>query len=260
MRTLILILLTASLCRAQEINVSPMAVAKTPVVASVSPQLTDSLYAFFAFEEADGNYRRDSVAGWYFGSYDAGFAYRQTGKVGYGNAGNTANVMQIYGNECDATLADGCSFSAPYFATGGNLSMSFWLKLTTSSPQGECVQFSGRFSVSTGGTILSGSMRNLANDTWNMVGYTHGWTEDDSLHVNTWYMVSLWYNATTDSIYMALNDNAPIGWPCPDRTLSSVYAFRVGQSGVVIDQLRLWRGHALTEADRVYLWNVGDGR
>jgi len=97
---------------------------------------------------------------------------------------------------------------------------------------------------------------------------TSATTATNSVQVGNWYMIIAWHNATTDSIYIQINNGSVYQSAFSTGIYNGTGAFTIGKlfTSVVgyywdglVDEVAFWK-RTLTASERTYLYNNGNGR
>lgn len=187
-RFILPILLDWAVCAYSQIIIRPL---------SVSSTLSNSIVAHYSFEETEGTRYDATDNNNDLTDYNT-VAYA-TGVIGNAADFEYANGMEYLGREDNASLS---------FGAEENFCIAFWWNAETSSGDMPLVaKTDGNTSADIEYRIYSQSLvpKFATGNGTNATTVT----ASSNFVVGTWVFVCAWYNTTTDSIYIQINDGAP---------------------------------------------------
>jgi hypothetical protein len=250
MKRILLILLIVTGARAQMIMHADFSGGAAP-----SSTLSNSLISFWKMDETSGT-RYDAI-----GDNDL----TDVNTVGYasGKSGSAADFE--YSNQEYLIVNDNAQLS---FNANENFTISLWVNLeSTASYRPILAKTDGMNASDWEYDIYAGN-----SVPYFEVSDGSDWTSRSSgvtMSTATWYFICAWYNTTTDSIYIQINNGTPLRAVATHEPRDYSGAFRIGSWNGntyywdgLIDDVGVWgragnqtTGHAM--ADSIY--NSGNG-
>ncbi len=218
--------------------------------AALSASAIAALVSWWALDEESGN-RADS---------HGGFTATDQNTVGYdtGVQGNAAYLQYANVEYFQVTSDAALAINTVDFSVCG------WFKLTSTNQTNVPMfhkLYNWRVQLTNGATFTP----------MVQVGKASAWLSDaavfggSALSANIWYFLCAWHDVSERTLYISVNDGTTYSATYGENAVASAERLDIGsQTGGLrpngyLDELCVFRGYMLTEAERTALYNSGNG-